>query len=68
MISMDISHQEPAMDYSWYPAYREAILEIDQAKMRERILFAEHELVASCTFFPWITAERLKNEKPSRTL
>ena len=34
------------MDYSWYPAYRSAILETDKPRMRARLLFAEQEMVA----------------------
>ena len=33
------------MDYTWYPAYREAILETDQSKMRARLLIAEKKMV-----------------------
>lgn len=33
------------MDYSWYPSYREAILETDQPKMQARLLIAEKNLV-----------------------
>jgi hypothetical protein len=33
------------MNYNWYPAYREAMLETDQPKMRARLLFAEQEMV-----------------------
>lgn len=33
------------MIYSWYPAYREAMLETDQPKMRGRLLLAEKKMV-----------------------
>ena len=33
------------MDYSWYPSYREAILETDLPKMRARLVIAEKDLV-----------------------
>lgn len=33
------------MDYSWYPSYREAILETDHSRMRARLLIAEKKMV-----------------------
>jgi hypothetical protein len=34
------------MDYTWYPAYRSALLETDKPKIRARLLIAEEEIVA----------------------
>lgn len=34
------------MDYSWFPSYRDAILETDKEKMPARLLVAEQQMVA----------------------
>lgn len=34
------------MDYSWYPSYRDAILETDTERMPARLLVAEQQMVA----------------------
>ena len=34
------------MDYSWYPSYRDAILETDKDRMPARLLVAEQQMVA----------------------
>jgi hypothetical protein len=34
------------MDYTWYPAYRSALLETDKPKIRARLLIAEEKIVA----------------------